>query len=286
MNNRMVAHTWAQQEKSSAQGSHFYFEGRTIYSYGAHFPIARFVDADTVLFTTRSYSISTSKHINYARSAVHHKTVFHVADLDANRDSAHKANFEDYAQRVKQLVEKAARSRVYAESTLGQAITLAHEANAYRALVKLRAHNLAIPSLDPTFVAAVRARVSAQAAKDAAKTKARNAKLARELTLDVARWRAGESVYINTYPETLMRVRGEFIETSRGAEFPTTHGMRAFEFIAKCRDSKTQWHRNRQQIRLGNFAIDCIESNGDVKAGCHYVKWCEIESCAKQLGLL
>lgn len=34
MNNSMVAHLWANEMKEFANGSNFYFEGESIYSYG------------------------------------------------------------------------------------------------------------------------------------------------------------------------------------------------------------------------------------------------------------
>ena len=37
MNNRMIAHLWANEKKESANGSNFFFEGQIIYSYGYHF---------------------------------------------------------------------------------------------------------------------------------------------------------------------------------------------------------------------------------------------------------
>lgn len=47
-------------------GPSFFFRGDTIYSYGQHFPIARHVTGTrgraAVLFTTRDYSKTTSKH--------------------------------------------------------------------------------------------------------------------------------------------------------------------------------------------------------------------------------
>ena len=36
MNNSMVAHLWANESQESANGSNFYFEGQSIYSYGHH----------------------------------------------------------------------------------------------------------------------------------------------------------------------------------------------------------------------------------------------------------
>lgn len=39
MNNSMVAHLWANEKQESANGSNFYFEGESIYSYGRHFEV-------------------------------------------------------------------------------------------------------------------------------------------------------------------------------------------------------------------------------------------------------
>lgn len=43
MNNSMVAHLWANEMKEFANGSNFYFEDESIYSYGRHFEVGRIV---------------------------------------------------------------------------------------------------------------------------------------------------------------------------------------------------------------------------------------------------
>src|SRR5258708_2866708 len=65
--NGMVAHVWAQQtnEEGRSNNGNFYFRGDTIFSYGHHFPIARFsVDKTVVWFTNATYSVSTSGHVS------------------------------------------------------------------------------------------------------------------------------------------------------------------------------------------------------------------------------
>lgn len=39
----MVAHLWANEQQESANGSNFYFDGSSIYSYGRHFEAGRIV---------------------------------------------------------------------------------------------------------------------------------------------------------------------------------------------------------------------------------------------------
>ncbi len=78
--NRDVAHAWAHGHGSEGQGSNFFFDGRTIYSYGRHFPIAT-IDGANVYFTTQKYSKSTGKHKAYALNAVSHKNIVYVHDV-------------------------------------------------------------------------------------------------------------------------------------------------------------------------------------------------------------
>ena len=80
----------------------------------------------------------------------------------------------------------------------------------------------------------------------------------------------------------LLRVNGDGVETSKGVRFPLEHGLKALPLI-KAAIGKG-WHKNGHTIHLGHYTIDEILTNGDVKAGCHYVPFSEIERIAKELG--
>jgi hypothetical protein len=70
--NNELPHIWAhgtQEEGRNPQNS-FYFYGRTIYSYGNHFPIAVRMDDGTFLLTTLTYSNTTSKHVRKVWSSI------------------------------------------------------------------------------------------------------------------------------------------------------------------------------------------------------------------------
>jgi len=49
---------------------HMFIEGKTIYSYGHHFPIATRTGKGTYLFTTRGYSSTTAHHKGLVRRAL------------------------------------------------------------------------------------------------------------------------------------------------------------------------------------------------------------------------
>tara|TARA_Y100000593_G_scaffold52397_1_gene98431 strand:- start:2150 stop:4006 length:1857 start_codon:yes stop_codon:yes gene_type:complete len=77
--NPMTAHVWAQfsQDSGRSNNGNFYFEGRSLYSYGAHYvagylpPAADDVDGvGPALINGDSYSVSTGRHVSYARQAV------------------------------------------------------------------------------------------------------------------------------------------------------------------------------------------------------------------------
>jgi len=133
MNNRQVAHAWAGQQKQSARGSHFYFNGPSIFSYGAHFEIARILEKpfggrDVVLFTTRGYSPSTQRHKSYARAAISGRHVFHVPRVDignyvSGNSTAHFENLTHYLTSAKEAHEKArkaiGRGKLYGREEVG-----------------------------------------------------------------------------------------------------------------------------------------------------------------------
>lgn len=59
MNNKMVAHLWANEKQKSARGSNFFFDGASIYSFGRHFEAGRIVCNKR---GEKAYLINTSRY--------------------------------------------------------------------------------------------------------------------------------------------------------------------------------------------------------------------------------
>lgn len=102
-----VAHVWAQQTQNFGRTSthNVYFRGRTIYSYGEHFPLASFLDTPkgrVILINSRTYSTSTSRHQSSARSAVWHSSMdmFRIPLDERDRHGISPADFHNYVHRV------------------------------------------------------------------------------------------------------------------------------------------------------------------------------------------
>ena len=282
---RQIAHIWANRSQTRATGHNMYFEGDTIYSYGRHFPIARHVERNgrhAILFTTRTRSVSTAKHISHTRSAIASDIpVFNVDDVTAPPQTALRAHYE---ARITEALKKAAKARVYVEFHLGDARRAVNEGNSLATFYGFR-WRLAMPADLGMAIAEAKERERKTTARATKARQKREREQAAEIASRVPRWLAGENVSLYGHGDTLMRLRGEDIETSQGAKFPVEHGKRAFRLIAACRDKGEAWQRNGHTIHLGHFQIDRIEPNGDVRAGCHFVRWNEIERIAGLLEL-
>ena len=86
--NAMVAHVWAQQTKESGESNNgnMWFAGRTIYSYGVHFPLATILPDGAAFVNSDSSSRTTNgKHKPAVRRALGYDRprTFYVPDLRA-----------------------------------------------------------------------------------------------------------------------------------------------------------------------------------------------------------
>jgi hypothetical protein len=285
--NNMVAHVWAQRNQSHGRSSngHFYFEGDTIYSYGTHFPIAKFYDTargPVVLFTTKGYSVTTSAHMSRVSGAIPAGIpIYHVPEVYIG----HHYNARDYGERYMSLITQAARARKSGEYLLGQAIRLAAECRDYCAAFDVPCPDL--PEIKEETLAEAR-RIAAESAKaKAEQERKRRERDAAALVEKIAEWRAGSlgDYYPLRHAPCMLRVRGETVETSWGADFPADHARKVWPAIRRLYASGSTYRRNGHAIHLGHFTIDGIAGDGTVRAGCHTVPRAEVERIAAELGL-
>lgn len=86
MNNRQVSKAFA-DGKTEGKGSNLFIDGRAIYSYGHHYPIACHTNAERngrniVLFNSDGYSHTTAKHKSYVRSEL---SSYEVIECDTDQ---------------------------------------------------------------------------------------------------------------------------------------------------------------------------------------------------------
>jgi hypothetical protein len=291
--NHEIPHLWAHQTQDEARNStgSFYFEGPTIYSYGSHFPIARHVTNErgdrAVLFTTAHHSVTTAGHCSAVASAISADVpVFRVPHLRNSWGDLpnHADNVESYVRRISELLGKAKRARVHRDWYQREALGLREQLQGYVAFFDLR--EVAVPESDE--LDALQSWIAAHEEEERQR-RVEAARLAeeercREQADRVQRFRAGDP-HVSYIPgvSPMLRVVGDEVQTSLGARFPVSHALRALTFVRRAREAGQEYVHNGHTIHLGHYVIDRIEPDGTVHAGCHVVKWDEIERIASQL---
>lgn len=294
---KMTAHIWAQQSQPEGRNNNgqFYFNGPTIFSYGSHFPVATFKTTKDgkryVLFTSRDYSVTTSKHKGYARNAIHGEKIFFVP-RPCGPDSVRDQYQGEIDTAIRHAAVESAKGKRYAKralAALGLAASKAEAANEYAAFVGER-WRIKVPGVSAEDLAGATA-AHERAVKAVARKKAKeDATQAKKQIALQAEWRLGATPYgLRTFDApcggAALRVIGDELETSHGARVPLEHAVKAFRFLKLCREKGEGWTKNGHSIRVGHFTLDRIEPSGDFKAGCHDIRWAEVERIAKQLGV-
>ena len=293
--NRQLAHVWAQQKQPEGRGSHMFFDGASIFSYGRHFEIARFVTRHkrrAVLVTTRSYSISTSRHVEYVRGALYQLgvPVHYVASID---DAARGADamHEYYKVRMADALAAAGKARkadlvrMHYERAAGAAA----DGNAYARWAGRR-WRFTAPEMSPQHLDELRHKERAAANRARAAKAAREAADSAKHAERVIDWRNGERVALGGFGydhPTMLRVNGDEVETSRGARVPVEAARLALLLIGRMRSQKTAWApaEGAPLFHIGAFTLDAIDPDGNIIAGCHRIEWPELEACGKTLGV-
>lgn len=295
----MVAHLWAHKSQDWAGvgpgRGNFYFEGDTIYSYGSHFPIARHITHKgkaAILFTTRDYSVTTAGHKHCVHSALSGLGIpaFYVYDIYAG----HKEHLADYAQRIAGIKAEYAKARTRKPEILDRLVSSVAQANAYATFFGLKTR-FTIPDLDKWSVECVgiqakneerraqeRSRQAERWKKQAQENLERDAKRAAALEA----WVNGEPADFDFYNLPVrLRIKGDVLETSKGAEVPLDHAVRAFRVIKELYKAGQTYQRNGHSIHVGHFVIDSVDADGTVVAGCHRIERAEVERIATLVGV-
>ena len=280
--NDMVAHLWANQSQDSARNAKntFYFEGDTIFSYGSHFPIARHVETKrghAVLLTTRDYSVTTTSHKSTVARACQHLTVFHVRDVD---DTNRRTQFNEYRERYVELSRKYARARSNRPWIFGTMRGLVDEANRFAHFFGLRCRLKM-----PTDASAMEVECKAIERRERTRQQRQESKRKRESFKRVQQWVDGKSDHCPDYGPIRLRIVDDELQTSHGARIPLDHAIKAFRLIKRLHDQGQAYQRNGRAVRLGHFALDAVDAQGNITAGCHNIAWDEIERVAILAGI-
>lgn len=276
---QQVCHVWAQQNQPEGRNSTktVFFDGPSIYSYGRHFEMARFVD-DVVLLNCARYSVTTSKHQSWVRHAINHHTVFEVPSM-----FNHSANVAYLIDQAKERYDKASRARKTTDWLLERAEFYIQQVNGY-----LSTFCAPVPTdhlelwhalrdgtyLDGEVQAELLRKAKEAQAKEREADRQRELKRAAEERESLEKWMQGETQGYRYFTETRLRVKDNEVQTSRGASVPLIEAKKLYRAL--------QAKLNVQGQRIGHFTVNRIEE-GNIVIGCHTIPLSEIERIAPEV---
>jgi hypothetical protein len=276
-NNENLAHLWANKEQSkgrNASGS-MYFNNDSIYSYGTHFCIARHLNEDTILFTTRSYSNTTSKQVRIVRNAASHLNRVYCPYPEAN---ANEVNFTYWLKEARNLTDKLIKAKKPEKYTLQLKQTLAECTKYCEAL------NVEIPE-ELTLICCIadyedlKAFIEKEKAIILAKEKQAKIEALKAAKKSINNFRAFkmyQSYNINTGLSYLrFNTETQRIETSQRVEIPV---LIAQKFYNSIKGKKAMI----EPIEIMNYKLLNIDSKV-IHVGCHKIEHKEINKIAKLL---
>lgn len=283
--NHALYHAFAHQTDSDAQNANgsMFIAGDTIFSYGRHFPMARHAQPNIILFTTDSYSSTTGKQLSQLGGAIPpSNTVFRVADVLANDESAHLMNFHDFIIRYDDLLEQASRARTSKEWLLGQAVALAKQANNYAQTFDIKHAPINTDNID---LDAIKEVVTARKAEKKKQAEKLERKKQREQAKQIIAWQNCEpNTRAPSTKKVYLRISGDNIHTSKGAQIPVNDAPQLWDMVTTCRQEKTTFVPDDKFIKYaGHYNLNKIDSKGNISVDCHYIEYDQIKRLAKLL---
>jgi hypothetical protein len=283
-----AAHIWASQSQYEGRAGNIFFENGVIYSYGYHFPVARFAPefGNIVLFTNRGYSSSTGKHKSLIRGAIPRNYEVIYCD-DPKRSADH--NLDKWRAAVEWMRRDfAAKNHKISRGNLAVEIFKTCES----AIVYCMALKIAAPEWSNESNDEMTARdyvyelAKAREIKKAAARAEYEKKAALEAADRMALWAIGENVYSGgfQYLPTALRIKDDSIQTSRGANIPVADALKLWPLLLRTKNSGKTIEAGLHSINLGAYRFNSFDGNTLI-VGCHQIAWPELEKMAIQLNL-
>lgn len=282
-NHDEVAHIWAQQSQKEGRAARIFFDGATIYSYGRHFPVARFVDKNTVLFTTQGYSVSTGKHKSLISRAIPSNVeIFYVHEVDKEDQSGNvghwidnlfdqsevlrkgiKAKREERIAGIESGVNRLKAFMVRFKAKIPKESRLRWELIKSGGYASKEEYKKFLDRQTEIYARLEEERIQAQHRADAEKLE------------KILEWKSGADIQPPHTEDIHLRVKGEEVETSWGARIPL-------------KVAKKFWTMLKSEKNVGDFNFGHYQAtsfNGNVlQVGCHKIEVMEMQRLSNVLG--
>lgn len=307
-----VAHNWAHQTGRKRNGHAMFYDGDTIYSWGRHFPIAKFFNAPNgervILFNADSYSVSTSKHQTIVRRAIAlpRERVIYLKGLA--RDTRGTVFHETTLATIPKLIELWSRARSRKDEYRRDIESTISLANRIRELWCLDVPLAEVPEDFKAYLEAHKEEVERkrrEADERRAKLQAEQDRKDKEA---LRKWLAGGGdvrpphtripyvrVVDRISPRSQMDEHGcptpeprdvtvREVQTSWGISVPLREALAIYRLAGIIRKCGHEFVPKKEH-RVGGWRLDRIGSDGTVRAGCHVIPFQVQHEAAKLAGL-
>lgn len=263
---QQTAHLFALQTQSESRtpNGSLYFNGKSIYSYGSHFCIAKFIDEKTLLFTERSYSNTTAKHINYVSYATSHINKIYCS----NPNGSHEQNFNHWIVQAEYLADKLKRANK-PEIYINQLQQIETRVLKYANYFGIDIPETLQSVLKVTTKAEILAYMESKAELIAAEKLDKEKAIKKEHIKQLKKWRKFETLKLYSRAENLdyLRKNNDYFETSQGVKIPLSIGLRFYNNLATAKIGD----------KFLDFTINEITKTY-IKIGCHKITFKEINN--------
>jgi len=303
--NAEIPHLWMHKTQDYATNSNrtFYFEGDVIYSYGSHWPIAKHITngkgEKAILLNNETYGITTSCHASLVKYSIPSDAlVFDLPKLfvrEVKDKQTAKEAIKYYKQEIQSCIAKLKRANKIKPRYYDQLERWETRANQfskfYRLGIKInldKVRNELKPSVDKQIernkvLDEIRAKKYEAERIEAQKRLAEQQVKVKE---ELENWANGlETPFHYSYYglPTKLRIKGDNVETSLGANVPKEHAKKLYHLIKALVAKGESYQHNGHTIHIGHYQVDSISADGTLKAGCHVIAYDEICRIGEQL---
>lgn len=293
-----IAHLWANKSVPEARNpqDNFYFDNHNeIYSYGQHFLIAkRFAQKNgkkLILLTNKTFSNTTAGHVAAVKYAISHLDYVICPDNIRGPENMemHINNIRYFENEIAELLTKYCRVKkpnmaLYYKREID---TIKKYLDKYLDFFKLKSKskiktifnrikkdlekfNSAKEKVKPEdFILSDNFINKAKKEKEYALKKVKEA-LKKFYTHQARSIQNGDNIFLRISKDK------KAIETSRGASMGLRGALKLFNFVTECVKKKEKIKINLSE-KFENYNLDYIHENGDIKIGCHFIKYKEMQ---------